>query len=302
MTTKTFRGESLEDVRDQVAAELGSDAVITKQREGIVGGVGGFFGRRCVEVEAAPAAEPHFTDVLTDAVRALGGNELAATGLPRELQESIAAEVSEAERIFGPGADDHREALARRIPVQPTPLQRGGRIVIAGTEGSARTQAVAALCRTAAAAGIPTAALHLGPVSGALDLGLALRGTAVDLEVAPSPDELPLPLTRLASRALVVVDAPADPVALVPYFATLEPDETHLALPAGTTAEDASTIFSTYASHVRIDRLLATRVCAGALGGVVAVALASLCPLSFLVDGEVVRPASPHSLAGLVLT
>jgi hypothetical protein len=301
MTTKTFRGPSLEEVRDQVASELGADAMITKQREGIVGGIGGFFGRRCVEVEAAPATAPVFTEVLTDAVRALGGDQLAATGLPRHLQESIAAEVSEAERIYGPGADDPREALARRIPVQPTQLQGGGRIAVVGTEGSARTQAVAALCRTAASAGISTAALHLGPVLGALDLGLALRGTDVDLEVAPSPDELQLPLNRLASRTLVVVDAPADPVALVPFLATLGPDETHLALPAGTSADDASAVFAAYASQVRVDRLLATRVCAGALGGVVAVALASLCPLSFLVDGEVVRPASPHSLAGLVL-
>lgn len=298
-TTKTFRGPSLEDVRDQIAAELGGDAVITKQREGIVGGIGGFFGRRCVEVEAAVSAPASFTDSLLGAMQ---HTALTSTGLPRHLQESIAAEVSEAERIFGPGADDHREALARRIPVRPTHLGRGGRIAVTGPEGSARTQAVAALCLAAASAGISTAALHLGPVTAALDLGLALRGTAVGLEVAPSPDELGLPLLRLASRTLVVVDAAADPVALAPFLATLGPDETHLAVSAGTTAEDACAVFSDYSSHVRIDRLLATRVCAGALGGVVAVALSSLCPLSFLVDGEVVRPASPHSLAGLVLT
>ena len=65
MTTKTFRGPSLDEIREQVAAELGEDAVITKQREGVVGGIGGFFGRRCVEVEAQPAATM-FLDVLED--------------------------------------------------------------------------------------------------------------------------------------------------------------------------------------------------------------------------------------------
>jgi flagellar biosynthesis GTPase FlhF len=56
--TKTFRGESIEDLLPQIRDELGPDAVITRQREGIVGGIGGFFGKRCVEVEAqAPAGD-----------------------------------------------------------------------------------------------------------------------------------------------------------------------------------------------------------------------------------------------------
>jgi flagellar biosynthesis protein FlhF len=55
----TFRGSSLEELLPMIRAELGADAIITKQREGIVGGIGGFFGKRCVEVEARkPAWEP----------------------------------------------------------------------------------------------------------------------------------------------------------------------------------------------------------------------------------------------------
>src|SRR5687767_389428 len=50
--TKTYRGPSLEELLPQIRAELGPDAVITRRRDGVVGGVGGFFGRRCVEVEA----------------------------------------------------------------------------------------------------------------------------------------------------------------------------------------------------------------------------------------------------------
>jgi flagellar biosynthesis protein FlhF len=50
--TRTYLGESLESLLPQIREELGSDAIVVRQREGIVGGVGGFFGKRCIEVEA----------------------------------------------------------------------------------------------------------------------------------------------------------------------------------------------------------------------------------------------------------
>src|SRR4249919_151215 len=50
--TKTYRGKTLDEVLPQIRAELGDDAIILRRREGIVGGIGGFFGRRCVEVDA----------------------------------------------------------------------------------------------------------------------------------------------------------------------------------------------------------------------------------------------------------
>jgi flagellar biosynthesis GTPase FlhF len=52
--TKTYRGRSLEELIPQIKAELGPDAVITRQRDGLMGGVGGFFQRRFVEIEARP--------------------------------------------------------------------------------------------------------------------------------------------------------------------------------------------------------------------------------------------------------
>jgi flagellar biosynthesis protein FlhF len=50
--TKTYRGKTLDEVLPQIRTELGDDAIILRRREGIVGGIGGFFGRRCVEVDA----------------------------------------------------------------------------------------------------------------------------------------------------------------------------------------------------------------------------------------------------------
>lgn len=55
MSAKTYRGDSLEQLLPQIREELGDDAIVVRQREGIIGGVGGFFGKRCVEVEAQSA-------------------------------------------------------------------------------------------------------------------------------------------------------------------------------------------------------------------------------------------------------
>src|SRR5690349_2068092 len=54
MEPKTFRGLSLAEVERKVRAELGDDALVVRQREGLTGGVGGFFQRRLYEVDAIP--------------------------------------------------------------------------------------------------------------------------------------------------------------------------------------------------------------------------------------------------------
>jgi flagellar biosynthesis protein FlhF len=54
--TRTFRGKSLEEILPRIRAELGPDAVITRQREGLAGGIGGFFQKQFVEVEAHAGA------------------------------------------------------------------------------------------------------------------------------------------------------------------------------------------------------------------------------------------------------
>src|SRR6185295_3577415 len=52
---KTFRGRSLDEVLPQVRAELGADAIVVRRREGLAGGVAGFFQRSFVEVDARAA-------------------------------------------------------------------------------------------------------------------------------------------------------------------------------------------------------------------------------------------------------
>ena len=52
--TKSFRARSLTDALAQVRDELGPDAVVVRRREGLAGGVAGFFQKAVVEIEAQP--------------------------------------------------------------------------------------------------------------------------------------------------------------------------------------------------------------------------------------------------------
>lgn len=54
--TKTFRASTLTDALAQVRAELGPDAVVVRRREGLHGGVAGFFQKAVVEIEAHSGA------------------------------------------------------------------------------------------------------------------------------------------------------------------------------------------------------------------------------------------------------
>jgi flagellar biosynthesis GTPase FlhF len=55
-TTKTYRASTLTDALAQVRAELGADAVVVRRREGLHGGLAGFFQKAVVEIEAHSGA------------------------------------------------------------------------------------------------------------------------------------------------------------------------------------------------------------------------------------------------------
>jgi flagellar biosynthesis GTPase FlhF len=93
---KTYRGKSLEELLPQIRADLGAEAVITSRREGLVGGIGGFFQKRCVEVDARPGGpridvydeEPELPPVLpsAEAVHAAAETQVA-NSMPAEPTE-----------------------------------------------------------------------------------------------------------------------------------------------------------------------------------------------------------------------
>ncbi len=49
-----FRGRSVDEVIPQIQSELGADAIIVRRREGLTGGILGFFQHPFVEIEALP--------------------------------------------------------------------------------------------------------------------------------------------------------------------------------------------------------------------------------------------------------
>src|SRR3954451_11429325 len=100
MEPKTFRGLTLAEVERKVRAELGDDAVVVRQREGLTGGVGGFFQRRLYEVDALsgvaaplpPAAAPEPAPVdFAESLKSALEPELAQSAL--EQQAAVEAAV-----------------------------------------------------------------------------------------------------------------------------------------------------------------------------------------------------------------
>src|SRR4051794_7690171 len=52
---KTYRRRTREELLPQIRSELGPDAIVLRRREGLAGGVGGFFQKHFVEVDARKA-------------------------------------------------------------------------------------------------------------------------------------------------------------------------------------------------------------------------------------------------------
>ena len=112
--TRTYRGATLDELLPQIREELGDQAVITRQRDGVIGGVGGFFGKRCVEVEARAGA-PTTPNVSLSASAAPTAphapqpslQETSATSPPPVLAaHSIVDLYDDAESLDAPGWHD----------------------------------------------------------------------------------------------------------------------------------------------------------------------------------------------------
>ena len=118
---KTFRGRSLEELLPQIRAELGPDAIVLRRREGLGGGVGGFFQRPYVEVDAraphgrrAPAGDPHATARPPRACRSPAVQALFEQATP--FADALAAAARDARRM-----EDDTFSATLRAAADPTP-------------------------------------------------------------------------------------------------------------------------------------------------------------------------------------
>jgi flagellar biosynthesis GTPase FlhF len=135
--TRTFRGSTLEEVLPRIKAELGPDAVITRRREGLTGGVGGFFQKQFVEVEARPGAAR--LDVVDDS-DAVPDSFASAVRRPPSAEPVAEPPAPAIEKILeqaAPFADQLSTALERTVPVPGTamePLVAGRRTPVGAGE------------------------------------------------------------------------------------------------------------------------------------------------------------------------
>src|SRR4051812_11784561 len=116
---KTFRGKSLEELLPQIRAELGPDAIVLRRREGTAGGVGGFFSRPYVEVDArAPHATERPLEIRTDLATTEGLSSPAVQAL-FEQATPFADALAAAARDASPQDDFFSATVAENRAVEP---------------------------------------------------------------------------------------------------------------------------------------------------------------------------------------
>jgi flagellar biosynthesis GTPase FlhF len=126
---KTFRGRSLEEVLPQIREELGPDAIVLRRREGLGGGVGGFFQRPYVEVDARPAqAHERPLEIRSDRATVEGLSSPAVQALFEQatpFADALAAAARQAseteprEADFFTPSDAFAASLAELRPPEP---------------------------------------------------------------------------------------------------------------------------------------------------------------------------------------
>ncbi len=126
--TRTYRGSSLEEILPRIRAELGPDAVITRRREGLTGGVAGFFQKQFVEVEAR-AGVPRF-EALDDSEALPDALKRPEVMGHRSEEQPPAPAIQKILEQAAPFADQLSSALERTSPAPGTamaPLVAGNR-------------------------------------------------------------------------------------------------------------------------------------------------------------------------------
>src|SRR5579863_1108706 len=122
---RTYRGRTLEEILPQIKEELGPDAIILREREGLVGGVGGFFAQRFIEVDAR-RGDGQSIDIYDDSP----DDDLGLLppsvddGVMAERQRQALPEVSEPRAVEAPAPEEPIDLRARRQAPVDEPVER----------------------------------------------------------------------------------------------------------------------------------------------------------------------------------
>jgi flagellar biosynthesis GTPase FlhF len=186
---RTFRGRTVDEILPQVRAELGPHAIVLRRREGLSGGVGGFFQRPFAEVDArAPLPD----ELRVGGEAGLRNDRATAEGL---ASPAIQALVEQA----GPFAAALTRAVATpKDASAETPYTRAQDVLLAAARGASAPSPAAA---PEPAASPRVAAGLYGPQPNAAALEQALEPASVPASArtrartpAPSEPAAPAPL------------------------------------------------------------------------------------------------------------
>lgn len=331
---KTFRGRTLEELLPQIREQLGPDAVVVRQREGLMGGIGGFFQQRFVEVDAmAGAARPRL-DVYDE--EPVSPESFAA--LLAEAEDDAEPIVTAA--AFAPpvandpdpvSQDDSRSGSFGADPAGSGALHAAGlsaafaeRLLadaraheLPFTQGDERAAVRRTLARRLPAAlphragGLAVAFAGPGSTAAADALATAYVRAGRRAHAVATVDQARTRLERGAPDALVALDLPplphdADEIAqLADRLTAVELDETLLVIPADAGAEELRAL------HERVAALQPTGLAldcrdAGSVGAALELACATRLPIAYVLDadpaaGARIAPADPAALAERLL-
>lgn len=103
---RTFRGRTLEELLPKIREQLGPDAIVVRQRDGLMGGIGGFFQQQFVEVDARAGGSYPRIDVYDEA--------------PDPAGDGFAALLAAAEADAEPTVEARPSAESPPAPPLPT--------------------------------------------------------------------------------------------------------------------------------------------------------------------------------------
>ncbi len=217
---RVYRGRKISDVLPTIRAELGADAVILRHREGVGGGVGGFFAQRFVEVEAMPGAPrvDVFDDEPGDGLEDL----FRAPAALEDVAAPVAASEAATDALLAPdptptnGAQAFLERLAAaaaEVPaaapdagVQPAPAPTPAVTAQRAVTGTATANASVSVNGLSATPRQPTVAI---PVAAPAPRARVNGAAGIYAEAAAATAPAPAAETTAAAGGVTMAPAPA---------------------------------------------------------------------------------------------
>jgi flagellar biosynthesis protein FlhF len=199
---RTYRGSDLDELLPKIREELGPDAIVLRQRDGLGGGIGGFFQKRCVEVVARRAA-PRVNRYDE------GGPAEVPDPVP-PAPEPPAPAIQEIMRVASPFVEQLQAAQAQvQVPVEARPEEEFAPVPTAdepAVEPVRREPAPAAFEAPEPAPAAPAASAPSAPAASAP----AASAPAASAPAAPAPaPAVPAPAATAPAPAAPAPAAPA---------------------------------------------------------------------------------------------